>query len=53
MDVSLHMMRKTLYQSMLGGACGYTYGCNNIWQMYALAEAPNVMRVSGGMILWI
>jgi len=28
-------VRKSLYQSMLSGACGYTYGCNNIWQMFA------------------
>lgn len=28
-------VRHTLYQSMLTGACGYTYGNNNIWQMYA------------------
>lgn len=28
-------VRKSLYQSMLSGACGYTYGCNDIWQMYA------------------
>lgn len=33
-------VRKTLYQSMLGGACGYTYGCNNIWQMYAPGRSP-------------
>lgn len=28
-------VRRTLYQSMLTGACGYTYGNNNLWQMYA------------------
>ena len=28
-------VRKSLYQSMLSGACGYTYGCNDIWQMYS------------------
>lgn len=33
-------IRKTLYQSMLSGACGYTYGCNNIWQMYASGREP-------------
>lgn len=33
-------VRKSLYQSMLSGACGYTYGCNNIWQMYASGYAP-------------
>ena len=25
----------TLYQSMFSGACGYTYGCNEVWQMYS------------------
>lgn len=33
-------VRKTLYQSMLSGACGYTYGCNNVWQMYAPGREP-------------
>ena len=28
-------VRHSLYQSMLTGACGYTYGNNNLWQMYA------------------
>lgn len=35
-----HDVRKTLYQSMLSGACGYTYGNNNIWQMYTSAHKP-------------
>lgn len=33
-------IRKTLYQSILSGACGYTYGCNNIWQMYDAGRSP-------------
>ncbi|MCD8043422.1 MAG: glycoside hydrolase family 140 protein [Tannerellaceae bacterium] len=33
-------VRKTLYQSMLSGTCGYTYGNNNIWQMYAPGKEP-------------
>ena len=33
-------VRHTLYQSMLSGACGYTYGNNNIWQMYAPGRKP-------------
>ena len=33
-------VRKTLYQSMLSGACGYTYGCNNVWQMYEWGYEP-------------
>lgn len=35
-----HDVRKTLYQSMLSGACGYTYGNNNIWQMYDNSRKP-------------
>lgn len=27
-------IRQTLYQSMLSGTCGYTYGCNDVWQMF-------------------
>ena len=33
-------VRHTLYQSMLTGACGYTYGNNNLWQMYAPGREP-------------
>lgn len=33
-------VRRTLYQSMLSGACGYTYGNNNVWQMYAPGRKP-------------
>lgn len=33
-------VRKSLYQSMLSGACGYTYGCNNVWQMYTAKHIP-------------
>lgn len=33
-------VRHTLYQSMLSGACGYTYGNNNIWQMYTPDRIP-------------
>ena len=33
-------VRQSLYQSMLSGACGYTYGNNNIWQMYAPGRKP-------------
>jgi hypothetical protein len=27
-------VRKSLYWALLAGACGYTYGNHNIWQMY-------------------
>lgn len=33
-------VRRSLYQSMLSGACGYTYGCNNVWQMYTSKHTP-------------
>ncbi len=28
-----HDIRRSLYWSVFAGACGYTYGCNDIWQM--------------------
>ena len=33
-------IRHTLYQSMFSGACGYTYGCNDIWQMFDTGREP-------------
>lgn len=33
-------VRHTLYQSMFSGACGYTYGCNDIWQMFDKGREP-------------
>lgn len=33
-------VRRTLYQSVLSGACGYTYGNNNLWQMYTTDRKP-------------
>lgn len=33
-------IRTTLYQSMFSGACGYTYGCNNVWQMFDYKHTP-------------
>ncbi len=35
-------VRKAAYWSMLSGACGHTYGNNNIWQMYEYGRKPNV-----------
>ena len=32
----------TLYQSMFSGACGYTYGCNEVWQMYSDKYSPMI-----------
>lgn len=32
-------VRQSLYWSLLSGAFGYTYGCNNIWQFYSKGRA--------------
>ena len=34
-----HDVRKSLYWSVFAGACGYTYGCNEIWQMRSSQHA--------------
>lgn len=33
-------VRKSAYWSLLAGAAGYTYGCNDIWQMYEYGRQP-------------
>ena len=35
------------YWSMLSGAAGYTYGCNDVWQMYASNRAPIINARTG------
>lgn len=35
-------VRMTLYQSVFSGAFGYTYGCNEVWQMYAPGREPMI-----------
>jgi len=40
--------RTAAYWSLLAGACGHTYGNNNIWQMWAPGEA----NVIGANIPW-
>lgn len=35
-------IRQTLYWSLFSGACGYTYGCNDIWQFYTPDVEPMV-----------
>lgn len=35
-----HQARKFAYWSVFSGACGHTYGCNDIWQMYAPHRQP-------------
>ena len=31
--IDQHDVRKSFYWSVFAGACGYTYGCHDIWQM--------------------
>jgi len=33
-------VRVSAYWSMIAGAAGYTYGCNDIWQMYDINKEP-------------
>ena len=33
-------VRQAAYWSLFGGACGHTYGNNNIWQMFAPDRSP-------------
>ncbi|MCC5937297.1 MAG: glycoside hydrolase family 140 protein [Lunatimonas sp.] len=33
-------VRRAAYWSMLSGAAGHTYGCNEIWQMHAAGREP-------------
>jgi hypothetical protein len=35
-------VRISAYWTMLSGAAGYTYGCNDIWQMYEVNREPNI-----------
>ena len=33
-------VRVSAYWSIIAGAAGYTYGCNDIWQMYEVGNVP-------------
>ena len=33
-------IRRLAYWHVFAGACGHTYGCHNIWQMYAPGRSP-------------
>lgn len=33
-------VRVSAYWSIIAGAAGYTYGCNDIWQMYDISKVP-------------
>ncbi len=35
-------VRQAAYWSMLAGACGHTYGNNNVWQMWAPGRKPRI-----------
>ncbi len=35
-------VRVSAYWSIISGAAGYTYGCNDIWQMYKSNRNPNL-----------
>lgn len=40
-------VRTSAYWSMLSGAAGYTYGCNDIWQMYSIDRIPKILARTG------
>ncbi|MBN1924766.1 MAG: glycoside hydrolase family 140 protein [Prolixibacteraceae bacterium] len=40
-------VRLSAYWSLLAGAAGYTYGCNDIWQMYSLKHSPTINARTG------
>lgn len=45
---SAYDVRKHAYLDIFAGAFGHTYGCHDIWQMYA----PNRTSVNGARIPW-
>ncbi|MCF8260085.1 MAG: glycoside hydrolase family 140 protein [Melioribacteraceae bacterium] len=40
-------VRVSAYWTMLSGAAGYTYGCNDIWQMYSIDKIPSINARTG------
>ncbi len=40
-------VRISAYWTMLSGAAGYTYGCNDIWQMYSIDRTPQIKARTG------
>lgn len=40
-------VRVSAYWSIIAGAAGYTYGCNDIWQMYDLSRKPVINARTG------
>lgn len=43
-----HDVRRSIYLTVFAGAFGFTYGCHDVWQMYA----PNRESVNGAKIFW-
>jgi hypothetical protein len=44
-------VRQSAWWSLLSGACGHTYGDNNIWQMYKPARQPEG-GIIGANVAW-
>jgi len=42
-------VRQAAYWSLLAGACGYTYGDNNVWQMYRAPTDKNSVAPGGAI----
>jgi len=40
-------VRVTAYWTLISGAAGYTYGCHDIWQMYAPGRSPGSQARTG------
>ncbi|WP_026954394.1 glycoside hydrolase family 140 protein [Algoriphagus vanfongensis] len=40
-------VRVSAYWTMIAGAAGYTYGCNDIWQMYDVSRIPVINARTG------
>ena len=40
-------VRISAYWSIMAGAAGYTYGCNDIWQMYDITREPTISARTG------
>jgi len=45
---SAYDVRKAAYHDVFAGAFGHTYGCHDIWQMYA----PNRTSINGAHLPW-
>ena len=43
-------VRVSAYWSIIAGAAGYTYGCNDIWQMYDVKREPAIEARTGWQV---